>query len=75
MSPDTNLCDAGVFVNMAKLANIEEPNTQEGIRKAAKKAWKKLTSDHLEKVSNRVRNNMKMIEELEGGNWYIEGQN
>jgi hypothetical protein len=74
MSPDTNLCDAGVFVNMANLANIEEPNSQEGIRKAAKKAWKKLTPEHLKKVSNRVRDNMKMIEQLEGGNWYIEGQ-
>jgi len=47
LSPDTNLCDAGVFVNMANMANCEEPNTQEGIRKAAKKAWTKLTPDHL----------------------------
>ena len=74
LSPDTNLCDAGVFVNMANMANNEEPNTQEGIRKAAKKAWNKITPAHLKKVSNRVRDNMKMIEKLEGGNWYIEGQ-
>ena len=74
LSPDTNLCDAGVFVNMANMANNEEPNTQEGIRKAAKKTWNKITPAHLKKVSNRVRGNMKMIEKLEGGNWYIEGQ-
>ena len=66
-SPDTNHCDTGVFVNMQRMVNQEEPSTKDEIRAAVGKAWKQITPAHLRKVSDRVCKNMATIKDLMGG--------
>jgi hypothetical protein len=72
-SPDTNHCDAGVFVNMGQKVHKRRPKTLGAIRVAVAEAWEEIGSRHLRKVSDRVRANMKVIKSLKGGNFYTEG--
>ena len=71
-SPDTNHCDAGVFVNMAQKVHKRRPKNLSEIRAAVAEAWEEIDSRHLRKVSDRVRANMKTIKDLKGGNFYTE---
>ena len=57
---------------MERAVNDEGAETEDEVRAAVKKAWKKVTPAMCVKKSRTVRTNMGKVIELGGGNFYEE---
>ena len=71
-SPDTNMCDAGLFPWMEREVEAACAHSKQEINAAVEACWDRVTPDILQKVAARVRRNAQNTFDLEGGNFYDE---
>jgi hypothetical protein len=69
-SPDTNVCDMGIFRWIQHEVDVMEPEGRDGLCKACKKAWNKLSENHIANMFKKKNEVCQFILDCKGGNHY-----
>ena len=69
-SPDLNVCDMRVFSWMQQQIDLDDCEDRKQLQKSVKKAWKKLSCDHIGKMFKKKTDVCKWILQNKGNNLY-----